>query len=133
MNLIPGRYADGVVHLPGGNHYPVPDSWRTALDGGLRTDHVLVGFRPEAAEISSTGALAAEVYEDDLHGAYTMVHLSLDRDLPTESVIHIRADRNIYCPVGEVTRFDLNPDMVRFFDPHTEMAVQGVIGNRYSD
>ncbi len=123
MNLIPGRYADGGVELPGDNRYTVPASWRRTLDHDLQTDQILVGFRPEAAEIKTDGALAAEVYEDDLHGAYTMVHLSLDRDLPTESVIHIRAGRDTYCPIGLMTRFDLDPEMVRFFDPHTEMAL----------
>jgi multiple sugar transport system ATP-binding protein len=124
MNLLPGRYSDGTVYLPGDNRYTLSRAWRIALESELRSDQVIMGFRPEAAEVTPTGRMAAEVYEDDLHGAYTMVHLSLDSQSTADSVIHVRADRNTYCPVGEVTRFNLDPDMVRFFDPQTERAIE---------
>jgi hypothetical protein len=37
--------------------------------------------------------------------------------------VHIRSDRLIRYPIGTPVRFDINPDMVRFFDPGTELAI----------
>ena len=59
MNLIKGRYADGVVHLPGDVRYQVPDSWRGPLSDSLKDGEVVLGFRPEAARVSESGALIA--------------------------------------------------------------------------
>ena len=120
MNLLAGRYADGVVYLPGDNHYRVPPRWRPALAGGLSDDRVIVGFRPEAAAVSENAELRAEVYSDDLHGAYTMMHLSLDGP---EQMVHIRGDRSRIYPIGASIRFDLDPEGVRLFDPQTERAL----------
>ena len=35
----------------------------------------------------------------------------------------MRAERGLHVPVGETVRFDLNPDMVRFFHPQTEHTI----------
>jgi multiple sugar transport system ATP-binding protein len=121
MNLIPGDYGEGVVHLPGGGRYQVTDAWRPTLDaatGGV--GKLIVGFRPEAAVIADDGPLTATVYADDMHGAYTMLHL----DLGIDSIIHVRASRQIHYPIGAVVRFDLDQQMVRFFDPDTESAIR---------
>lgn len=127
MNLIAGRYADGAIYLPGDNRYVVPESLRPALHGALTGDAVVIGFRPEAVDIAPDGALAAGVFADDLHGAYSMLHLSLDGGR-AESVIHARAHRNQRHALGENARFDLNPRMVRFFDPATEQAISTTAG-----
>ncbi|HRJ41530.1 MAG TPA: TOBE domain-containing protein, partial [Caldilineaceae bacterium] len=94
----------------------------------------ILGFRPEAATVreevrlfpksrtSAEDSLTAEVYANDLHGAYAVLHLSLDGENP-ESVVHARADRFAHYPIGQPVRFDLNPAMVRFFDPKTEKAI----------
>jgi multiple sugar transport system ATP-binding protein len=123
MNLVRGHYADGIVYLPGDNRYQVPASWRPALQEALGGQgEVILGFRPEAGRLSSEGALAAQVYASDLHGAYTMLHLSLNDEL-----IHIRTERSQgYHPIGVVVRFDILSDMVRFFDPRTEKAIRRV-------
>jgi multiple sugar transport system ATP-binding protein len=123
MNLIPGKYHEGVVHLAGGNQYPVPNGWRSSLSEGLSDEDVIVGFRPEAAVADSGGGLTAELYADELHGAHSILHLSLNGHA-TESIIHIRAGRGARHPIGETIHFDLKPEMVRFFDPHTESALQ---------
>jgi multiple sugar transport system ATP-binding protein len=123
MNLIKGRYANGSIYLPGDNCYPVPAPWQTALGRGLRGDEVVMGFRPEAASITREGALNTQVYADALHGAYTMLHLSLDGERG-EAMAHVRADRDANYAIGAPVRFDLDPAMVRFFDPQTEMAVR---------
>jgi hypothetical protein len=52
MNLVTGKYADGVVNLVGGSVYAVPEAWKPALATTLREDDVVVGFRPEAAQVS---------------------------------------------------------------------------------
>ena len=35
----------------------------------------------------------------------------------------VRADRFVHYPIGQPVRFDLNPAMVRFFDPKTQQAI----------
>ena len=121
MNLVPGDYANGVVHLPGGGQYRVPDAWQPALDAVLGgAGRVVVGFRPEAAVIAVDAPLTSTVYADDLHGAYTMLHLELAADI----IVHVRANRQLHYPIGAVVRFDLDPQMVRFFDPRTESAIR---------
>jgi multiple sugar transport system ATP-binding protein len=121
MNLINGTYSSGIVHLPGENAYPVPDKWRQALENNLPKDgSVIVGFRPEAARISPDGVLKSLVYADDLHGGYSMLHLELAEN---SEIVHARAGRAEHHSIGEMARFDIHPDMVRFFNPETEKAI----------
>lgn len=120
MNLIKGRYSQGVVQLPRCGPYHVPPDWVSALDRVLDgAGEVVVGFRPEAAEVADDGMLPATVYASDLHGSYTMLHL----EICEETIIHARATRQMYYPIDTAVRFDLNPAMVRFFDPATEKAI----------
>lgn len=122
MNLVNGRYANGVVHLPGSSRYSVSNSWYTALMQGLGgSGNVITGFRPEAAHITEEGAIAGKVYAIELLGAYTMLHVTLDDE--ESEVVHIRSDRQTRYPIGTAVRFDLDPEMVRFFNPATETAI----------
>jgi multiple sugar transport system ATP-binding protein len=123
MNLVSGKFSDGVVHLAGGNQYAVPIRWQRALSADLSGEDVIVGFRPEAAVAGAQGRMTAELYADELHGAHTILHLSLN-GRASESIIHIRAGRGDSRPIGENIHFDLEPEMVRFFDPKTEVALQ---------
>jgi multiple sugar transport system ATP-binding protein len=120
MNLITGRYADGVVTLPGDNRYSVPESWRAPL-ARLQTDQVVLGFRPEGARVAEQGPLRARVYADDMHGAYTMLHLTPDDG---DTILHIRSGRDTSYALDVDARFDLDPDLVRFFDPKTEKTLR---------
>jgi multiple sugar transport system ATP-binding protein len=120
MNLVAGQYADGNVALPGASQLSVAPAWRAVLDKTLGSQgKAIVGFRPEAAMISEQGALVGEVYATDMHGAYTMLHVNMNE----YDIVHIRSDRLVSFPIGTPVRFDLNPEMVRFFDPTTEAAV----------
>jgi multiple sugar transport system ATP-binding protein len=120
MNLAAGQYADGVVSLPGENKLTVPPDWRAAIEESLGSEgEIFVGFRPEAAMISDQGTLVGQVYATDMHGAYTMLHVNLNE----YDIVHIRSDRLLSFPIGTPVHFDINPDMVRFFDPGTEMAI----------
>jgi multiple sugar transport system ATP-binding protein len=121
MNLVTGRYADGVVHLPGDNRYPVPDKWKAAVAAVGASGEVIVGFRPEAARVGDSGPLTAQVYADDLHGSYTILHIAFLQE--GETILHARASREVNYPIGTPIHFDLDPDMVRFFDPRTEAAI----------
>lgn len=121
MNLLKGQYRNGKVAFDANNHLTVPSEWKTVLEQGLDAEgNVIVGFRPEAAQVNDTGELTAPVYADDLHGGYSMLHLEL---LPNE-IVHARAGRGEHYDIGTVLRFDLDPKMVRFFDPKTELAFQ---------
>ena len=120
MNLLAGHYADGLVRMPGSeDRYTVPQEWRKPLGEALGAD-VILGFRPEAAEIHPEGALVGEVYAADMHGAYTMLHVAMNE----HDIVHIRGDRSVYHPIGTPVRFHIRPERVRFFDPETERAIR---------
>lgn len=120
MNLVKGSYEDGAVQLPGPNKYPLPLEWRGPVHAGRNGQNkVIAGFRPEAARIKADGALVGEVYATELYGAYTMLHVSLGG----QEVIHIRGDRLTRYPIGTTVHFDLDPQMVRFFNAETELAI----------
>jgi multiple sugar transport system ATP-binding protein len=122
MNLLEGKFADGVVHLPGGNQYRVPERWIRPLSQQLSSDAVILGFRPEAAHIRPEAQLKSEVYASDLHGAFNMLHLSLNGGA-AGSVVHIRGERGGHAEMGEHLAFDLDEELVRFFNPQTETAI----------
>jgi multiple sugar transport system ATP-binding protein len=119
MNLIKGHWCDGVVRLPGDNSLPLSPTWNAALqrERGGECD-VVMGFRPESGQVSDSGPLAGEVFASELHGAYTVLHLSINGN-----ILHIRSERGIDHPIGSTVRFDVDPEMVRFFDPETEAAI----------
>jgi multiple sugar transport system ATP-binding protein len=122
MNLLAGQHVGKQIHLTGGGQYLIPDHLHApltkALDGN---SEVILGFRPEAAEINPNGSLSGNVYATDMHGAYTMLHINLNEN----EIIHIRGDRSVSSPIGTQVRFNLKPDMVRFFHPKTEKAIRG--------
>jgi len=121
MNLVSGRLSGGAVQLPGKNRYAVPAAWNKALAEGLGgQEEVVLGFRPEAARVARDGALAGEVYASDMHGAYTVLHVNINEN----EIVHIRGDRQESYAIGTSVRFDLDPQMVRFFNPRTEEAVR---------
>lgn len=122
MNLISGKFADGMAYLPGDNQLPIPEPWRRSLDNQLTGDDIILGFRPEAAHINGEGALRAAVYASDLHGAYNMTHLTLNEQ-DREAIAHVRSGRGLNLAIGDNTSFDLDPEMIRFFDPFTENAI----------
>jgi len=122
MNLIPGHYEDGIINLPGDNKYRVPERWQRPLASRNGSGHVILGFRPEGADISDKGVISADVYASDLHGAYTMLHMALDPDEP-ETIVHARSGRGGHHSIGEKIQFDIDPAMVRFFDGETEKAL----------
>jgi multiple sugar transport system ATP-binding protein len=121
MNLVAGRLAGGALELPGTNRYQVPPAWVQPLGHALggRAEAIL-GFRPEAARVTPGGALAGEVYATDMHGGYTVLHISMAES----EIVHIRSDRQTSYPIGTRVRFDIDADAVRFFDPKSEMAVR---------
>jgi ABC-type sugar transport system ATPase subunit len=121
MNLLPCRYSQGELSLPGGaNTMQVPAKWKPTLDSSLPDDgSVVLGFRPEAVRAREDGHLQATVYASDLHGGFSMLHLEIGAD----KVVHGRAERDAAHAIGELQRFDLNPAMVRFFHPQTEAAL----------
>jgi len=124
MNLVPGKLSEGMLYLPGSNQIGLSPEWKATLDRNVGGEgDAILGFRPEAGQISDSGVLAAQVYATELYGAYTMLHLSIG-----DVVIHIRAERGIDYPLGATVRFDLDPEMMRFFDPETEAAITREVG-----
>jgi ABC-type sugar transport system ATPase subunit len=107
-----------VVVLPGDNLYPLPAEWRSALPKG----DLVIGFRPEAVKVSPNGAIAGRIYSADLHGAYTMLHIAIGSD---DLIINARVPRELTYAIDTPVRVDLDPTLVRFFDPQTERAIRG--------
>jgi multiple sugar transport system ATP-binding protein len=122
MNLLKGIYRDGVVTLAGQNKYTIPESWRAPLAAQLSGEEVILGFRPEAAHADGVGDIDGEVYASDLHGAFNMMHVSLEHE-NVDAMVHIRGERGYGHQIGDTIRFELEPEMVRFFDPHNERAI----------
>ena len=76
------------------------------------------GIYTEAGQITDSGSMVAEVYATELYGAYTMLHLSME-----DVVVHVRAERGLDYAIGTSIRFNLDQEMMRFFDPETEAAI----------
>jgi multiple sugar transport system ATP-binding protein len=119
MQLLKGPYVDGAVQLPGGSVYRAPTEWRGALDKAIGQGELVTGFRPEAAEVSENGPISGQVFNTDLHGSYVVLHV----DLAGGQLVQVRARRDHQYGIGMPIRFGLNEEMVRFFDPETEMAL----------
>ena len=119
MNLLHGKYADGVVHLPGDNRYQVPTDWKPVLDEMLSKDDIILGFRPEGATLAADGEIKSSVYAEDMHGAFTMVSLQMGED-----IVFVRGSRDVSHAMGSVVQFSLDQEMVRFFDPKTEKSLR---------
>jgi multiple sugar transport system ATP-binding protein len=126
MNLLAGQHVGKHIRLTGGGQFVIPDHLHAPLTQALNgNSDVILGFRPEAAEIHPNGSLSGNVYATDMHGAYTMLHINLNEN----EIIHIRGDRSVASPIGTQVRFNLKPDMVRFFHPNTEKAIRGEVAS----
>jgi len=122
MNLIRGRYNDGMLTLPGGQCYFVPPAWKDTLQSLGSQAEVVVGFRPESAGVTGAESIVAEVYAVDMNGSDNLLYLSLDE----QTLIRIRVDRSVRAPIGTRVNLDLDPQYVRFFDAKTEKALSAV-------
>jgi len=125
MNLMAGHFANQTVHFSDENSFKPPKEWNSALQVGLPSEgEVIVGFRPEVARLSDKGALVGDVYAVDIHGSYSVLHVKLAGSKDELGIVHLRADRRTSHPIGAKVSFDLDPEMVRFFNPQTEAAIR---------
>jgi multiple sugar transport system ATP-binding protein len=125
MNLVTGKYSRGSVRTAGSDPYAIPGGWDASIASSLGgQEQVLLGFRPEAAHVTPQGVLVGEVYATDMHGAYTVLHVKVGEG----EIVHIRSDRQTSYPIGTPVRFDIDSDMVRFFNPRTEAAIRREAG-----
>ena len=120
MNLIEGTYADGKVQIASNTQVTVDANWKIVLDNEIgNNNQVTIGFRPEAVTIRDTGEIPSSVFGIDLYGGYTMLVLELE----TKQLIEARASRSERREMNENVRFDIDPKMIRFFNPTTELAI----------
>lgn len=126
MNLAKGSYTGGVVHIPGSeNRYKVPQEWTSVLENNIDgSGDIIIGFRPEAAEVTDSGSLVGEVYANELRGAYSMLYVNLNE----HDIVHVRTARMISHSIGASVRFDIHPQMVRFFNAETQNAIRREAG-----
>lgn len=122
MNLVSAVYENGVARIPGTeNRYAVPAEWQPAIQSTLQGEsEIILGFRPEAAHLEPSGELSGEVYATELQGAYAVLHVNVN----TTEIVHIRTDRLVDYAIGETVHFSIEPKMVRFFNPKTELAIR---------
>ncbi len=127
MNLVQGHYSDGKIRLPGpDNIYEPTEDWKPAIEKTIGSDgEITIGFRPEAANVREDNGIVGEVYANELQGAYAMLYINLN----TDAILHIRVDRQVDLAIGDKVRFDVNPQMVRFFNPKTEKSISREMGN----
>jgi ABC-type sugar transport system ATPase subunit len=103
------------------NRYAVPQGWQSALKKGLDGgSEIVMGFRPEAAQINDRGKLVGKVYASEMQGSSAVLHLTINEN----DIIHIRTHRLIPYPIDTLVHFDINPQMIRFFNPKTEAAIK---------
>ena len=88
--------------------------------GWMAETEIVIGFRPEAAQINDRGELLGKVYASEMQGSSAVLHLTINEN----DIIHIRTDRLIPYPIDTLVHFDINPQMVRFFNPKTEAAIK---------
>ena len=120
MNLVKGHYRAGKLNLPGGGVYTPSDIWKARIEKQLGDDQdVILGFRPEAAWVVTQDQLSAEVFLVEMNGSNMM----LDLHLSDQVIIRVRANRGVNYSIGSRINFDLDPQMVRFFNPATEAAL----------
>jgi len=120
MNLVKGRYRAGKLNLPGGGVYTPSDTWKARIEKQLGDDQdVILGFRPEAARVVTQDQLSAEVFLVEMNGSNMM----LDLHLGDQVIIRVRINRGVNYGIGSKINFDLDPQMVRFFNPATEAAL----------
>jgi ABC-type sugar transport system ATPase subunit len=120
MNLVKCHYGNGKVKLPGGSEYDPGDQWRANIEAQVGNDQELIlGFRPEAAQIVSERKIGADVFLVEMNGSNVLLDLRLSEDV----IVRVRTHRGTDCAPGSKVSIDLNPQMVRFFNPATEAAL----------
>jgi multiple sugar transport system ATP-binding protein len=120
MNLVKSHYSNGRVRLPGGSEYNPGDKWRHSIEKQIGDDRdLIVGFRPEAAYVVSERKIGAEVFLVEMNGSNVLLDLRLSDNV----IVRVRASRGTDCVPGSKLNFDLNPQMVRYFNPATEAAL----------
>lgn len=120
MNLVKCHYQAGKLTLPGGSVYVPAEGWQKTLDHQLGDNQtVVLGFRPEAARVSGEPKISADVFLVEMNGSNVLLDLHLDDD----NIVRIRTNRGVNYGLGDTINFDLDPQMVRFFNPSTEAAL----------
>jgi len=122
MNLVKGYFAHDEIRTPGTvNHLKTPTEWIKPLREELGGEsEVIIGFRPESAYLTEDGELSGEVYASELQGGYRVLHVNLNN----QDIVHIRSDRLTHRPIGSIVKFDIDPQMIRFFNPVTENTIR---------
>lgn len=126
MNLIKGRVQGESVSIRGGaSAVNIPASFRNTVPEALNgSGEVLIGFRPESAIVSDSGSVSGEVYAMDMHGSHKLLHININQGDAETDIVHVRTDRMASNPIGSSVRFEIDPEMMRFFNSKTEKAIQ---------
>jgi len=80
---------------------------------------LILGFRPEAVKVVDEKRIAAEVFLTEMNGSNVL----LDLHLGEKDIVRARINRGEKYQIGSKIYFDLDPQMVRFFNPATEAVL----------
>jgi multiple sugar transport system ATP-binding protein len=120
MNLVKSSYRSGKVILPGGGVYDPGPAWQKAIDQQVGDDQeIILGFRPEAGRIVAEPKISADVFLVEMNGSNILLDLHLD----DHNIVRVRTGRGVNYSIGAKLNFDIDPQMVRFFNPTTEAAL----------
>ena len=120
MNLVKCRYQAGKVLLPGGGVYQPSEAWQRSIDKQLGDNQeIVLGFRPEAGRIVDQSKITTEVFLVEMNGSNVLLDLHLD----DQNIVRVRTSRGVNYGVGANINIDIDPQMVRFFNPATEAAL----------
>jgi hypothetical protein len=123
MQLLEGDYAGASEDA--GRRLSRSFDWRPILDREIGQGKLIIGFRPEAAEVTDVGTFKGTVFGSDLHGSYVMLHVRLSSNLPPADrpIVQVRAARDHAYGLDMPVSFNLNKELVRFFNPTTQDAL----------
>lgn len=120
MNLVKCHFSNGIVHLPGDSEYNPEDKWKKAILAQVgENKDLILGFRPEAAKVVNEKKLEAQVFLTEMNGSNVLLNLKLGEN----EIVRARISRGGSYELGSKINFDLDPQMVRFFNPANEAAL----------
>jgi len=120
MNLVKCQFTQGKIRFPGGSEVEPEEKHKNAILNQLGNDtEVILGFRPEAVRVVNEEKIAASVFLTEMNGSNVL----LDLHVGDKDIVRARINRGTTYQVGAKINFDLDPQMVRFFNPATEAAL----------
>lgn len=120
MNLVKCHFIDGKIIFPGGSEFQTHNKQKDAIYLQIGNDKdVILGFRPEAVRVVEDNKIEAKIFLTEMNGSNVL----LDLHVGETEIVRARINRGDSYQIGSKIYFDLDPQLVRFFNPATEAAL----------